>query len=64
MIFQSNKETVKCLINSHHRIPPNKAVEHMQECSLRKEGYSKDEKFLSDPNFVPGSSISIGIYMN
>lgn len=51
---------VKCLINPNHRIPASKANEHMQECSLRKEGYSKNDKFLSEPNYIPGSTMIIG----
>lgn len=58
--LQSHKEMVKCLINPNHRIPASKASEHVQECSLRKEGYSKSDKLLSEPNYTPGSTIVIG----
>lgn len=51
---------VNCVCDPHHKIPPNKVTKHVEECSFSKEGYSKNEKFLSEPNYTPGSTILIG----
>lgn len=52
-----------CKFDPNHRIPASRAAEHMRECAVRREGYTKDEKLLSEPNFVSGSSISLGILL-
>lgn len=51
---------VNCIYDQHHRVPAATASKHMQECAFRKEGYDRNEKLLSEPNFIPGSTVLIG----
>uniref|UniRef100_A0A1Y1LC03 CHHC U11-48K-type domain-containing protein n=2 Tax=Photinus pyralis TaxID=7054 RepID=A0A1Y1LC03_PHOPY len=58
-----DNQLIKCSVDPHHRVHINSSDEHIHKCSLRKEGYTLDEDFLSEPVHNPKSSIFIDDHM-
>lgn len=56
-VVKNQKETVKCPLNSGHRLPIESANIHIENCIWRKESYNKNDIPLSEPNYIPGSTI-------
>ncbi|XP_072943866.1 uncharacterized protein [Epargyreus clarus] len=53
--LSEQRTMVACQYNAHHRVPPDKLMEHERGCFLKSQGYMDEDRLLPSP-VDPGAS--------